>query len=112
MEIWEFSKNLFFIFIILPMYIGFVGFIGFYLPINLIIKLYNFLARKIFEIFNIEIDSWILLAFLIFSFGFVYIFLLYVLAKIFEPLGNWSVVPIFIMGVVVYFLIKRIEKNN
>ncbi len=45
MEIWEFSKNLFSLFIMLPMYIVVVVFIAFYLPVNLFINLYDFFLR-------------------------------------------------------------------
>lgn len=77
-----------------------VAFIAFYLPVNLIIKLYNFLTRKIFEMFSIKIDGFVLFVFLILVFGFIYLLSLFILAKIFEPLGNWSVVPIFTIGVI------------
>ncbi|MGX0054083.1 K+-transporting ATPase c subunit [Staphylococcus hominis] len=50
--------------------------------------------------FSIKIDGFVLFVFLILVFGFIYLLSLFILAKIFEPLGNWSVVPIFTIGVI------------
>lgn len=108
-EIWEFSKNLFSLFIMLPLYIVVVVFIAFYLPVNLFINLYDFFKRKIIEKFSIEINGFILIFLITLIFGFMYLLSLFILFKIFSPLGNWSVAVIFILGVIVHLLLKRIK---
>lgn len=103
-------KNLFIILIIYPAYFLMLFFVGLYLPFIIITKIYNFVIDKVHENSKADNSGCITFLTILFVFEIFYITGIFLLSKLFTPLENWSVIPIFIISIVVYLVIKTAEK--
>ncbi len=110
MELWEFIKNLFIILIVYPAYFLMLFFVGLYLPFIIITKIYNFLTDKVYENSKVDISGCITFLIILFVFEIFYTTGIFLLSKLFTPLENWSVLPIFIISIIVYLVIKKAEE--
>ncbi|MBF7025225.1 hypothetical protein [Staphylococcus kloosii] len=110
MEIWDVIKGLFMLFVLIPLFIAVIYFLGLRLPFLIILCLYDYVTYKIYQYFKIDTSGWLTMIICTLFVGFFYILALYLLAVLFMPMGNWEIIPMVIIGTIVYLIFKKIEE--
>lgn len=112
MEIWDVIKGLFMLFVLIPLVIAVIYFLCLHLPLLIILRLYDYITYKSYQYFKIDISNWITVIICILFVGFFYILAFYLLGVLFMPMGNWELIPIVMIGAIVYLLLKKCEERK